>query len=68
MMDHFTSVAYRLEQQRAAALARETELRRTQAERAPVTSVEVEPVSRGRVTAAWAGFLRAAHLGHPVPH
>ena len=67
-MDHFTSVAYRLEQQRAAALDHEAELRRRQAERAPAPVVDAAPMGHGRLTAAWAGFLRFAHLGHPVAH
>ncbi|WP_171013155.1 hypothetical protein [Microbacterium sp. 2FI] len=68
-MDYFTSVAYRLEQQRSADLARETELLRRLDERGPAPAAAEVPVRHGRLATAWERFLTVAHLGHhPVAH
>jgi hypothetical protein len=67
-MDYFTSVALRLDQQRATGIARDAELLRRQAERAAVQEPGQAPARRSRVTAAWRSFRVTAHLGHPVAH
>lgn len=67
-MDYFTSVAYRLDQQRGADLVRVTELRRRQAERASVQAPAEAPARHGHLAAAWARLRTIAHPGHPVAH
>jgi hypothetical protein len=68
MMDYYTSVAHRLNEQRSADLVRETERRRLQAERRSSMDAGEAPARRHGLAAAWSSLRARAHLGHPLPH
>lgn len=70
-MDYFTSVSYRLDQQRAADLARDNELLRRRADRGSAVAGQTasEPHTTQpahRLRGAWARIRAFAHVGHPL--
>jgi hypothetical protein len=68
MMDYYTSVAHRLNEQRSADHVRETEPRRLHAARRTRIDAGEAPARRHGLAAAWSSLRARAHLGHPLPH
>ncbi len=67
-MNYDTFVAFRIDSSRAATLARDNELRRSQAERGATISPRRPVVDEPRKPAWWAVLGRIHHGHRPVAH
>ncbi|WP_431279897.1 hypothetical protein [Leifsonia poae] len=69
-MNYDTFVAFRMDSGRAATLARENELRRSQADRgATASSRQPVVVARRKLSVAWSAVFGRTNHGHrPVAH